>query len=54
MNAHVLVYIFMAIALAAMVYVVGTPWFTPKASLSRKKPHRRGGSTRRRSEFIRD
>ena len=47
MNAHVLVYIFLAIALAFMVYIVGTPWLTPKAQETRKKPHTRGRSHRR-------
>ena len=30
MSAYVLVYAFLAIVMGAMVYVVGTPWFTPK------------------------
>lgn len=30
MNAHILVLVFLAIALAAMVYVIGMPWHTPK------------------------
>lgn len=40
MTAHILVYIFLAIALGAMVYVVGTPWLTPKAHLGHKKLHK--------------
>jgi hypothetical protein len=54
MTAHVLVYVFLAIALGFMVYVVGTPWLTPKASPSRKKPHRRSKSSGRRSDFNRE
>ena len=49
MTAHILVYLFLAIALGFMVYIVGTPWLTPKASTSRKKPQRRGKSVRRSS-----
>jgi len=30
MSAYVLVYAFLAIVMGAMVYVVGTPWLTPK------------------------
>jgi len=30
MIAYVLVYAFLAIMMGAMVYVVGTPWLTPK------------------------
>ena len=30
MSAYVLVYAFLAIVMVAMVYVVGTPWLTPK------------------------
>jgi hypothetical protein len=30
MIAHVLVYTFLAIALGAMLYVVGMPWKSPK------------------------
>jgi len=30
MSPYVLVYAFLAIVMGAMVYVVGTPWFTPK------------------------
>ena len=30
MITHVLVYAFLAIALGAMLYVVGMPWLTPK------------------------
>ena len=30
MTAYIFVYIFLAIALAAMVYVIGMPWLTPK------------------------
>jgi hypothetical protein len=54
MIAHVLVYVFLAIALGFMVYIVGTPWLTPKASTSRKKSHKRSGSSRRGSEFNRE
>jgi len=54
MTAHVLVYVFLAIALGFMVYVVGTPWLTPKASPSRKKPHRRSESSGRGRKFNRD
>ncbi len=42
MTAHILVYIFLAIALAAMVYVVGIPWLTPKTrKISRRRPPNR-------------
>ena len=30
MTSHFIVYVFLFIALGAMVYVVGTPWLTPK------------------------
>ena len=30
MTAHFIVYAFLSIAIGAMVYVVGTPWLTPK------------------------
>lgn len=30
MNSYALVYAFLAIAMGAMTYVVGTPWLTPK------------------------
>lgn len=30
MSAYVLVYAFLAIVLGAILYVVGTPWLTPK------------------------
>jgi hypothetical protein len=30
MTTYVLVYAFLAILMGAMVYVVGTPWITPK------------------------
>jgi hypothetical protein len=30
MTTYVLVYAFLAILMGAMVYVVGTPWLTPK------------------------
>jgi len=54
MTAHVLVYIFLVIALGFMVYVVGTPWLTPKESASQKKPQRRSRSSGRRSDFNRE
>jgi hypothetical protein len=31
MNSYALVYAFLAIAMGAMVYVIGTPWLTPKS-----------------------
>jgi len=31
MNSYALVYAFLGIAMGAMVYVVGTPWWTPKS-----------------------
>jgi hypothetical protein len=31
MISHAFVYAFLAIALGAMVYVVGTPWWTPRS-----------------------
>ena len=30
MTSHFIVYTFLLIAMGAMVYVVGTPWLTPK------------------------
>jgi len=54
MTAHVLVYVFIGVALGFMVYIVGTPWLTPKASVSRKKPHRRGKPSGRGSNAVRD
>ena len=30
MTAHYFVYAFLFVAMGAMLYVVGTPWFTPK------------------------
>ena len=30
MTSHFIVYAFLSIAMGAMVYVVGTPWLTPK------------------------
>lgn len=47
MTAHILVYIILAIALGAMVYVVGTPWLTPKAHSGHKKPHKRSRHVRK-------
>jgi len=47
MTAHVLVYVFLAIALGFMLYVVGTPWLTPKADSSRRQPLQRKGARRR-------
>lgn len=48
MTAHILVYIFLAIALAAMVYVVGTPWLTPKPrKVNRRRAHKHIRRTRR-------
>ena len=35
MTTYVLVYAFLAILMGAMLYVVGTPWLTPK-------PHKKG------------
>jgi len=32
MNTYALVYAFLAIAMGAMVYVIGTPWWTPRES----------------------
>jgi len=32
MNSYALVYVFLGIAMGAMVYVVGTPWWTPKSN----------------------
>jgi hypothetical protein len=54
MTAHVLVYVFLAIALGFMVYVIGTPWLTPKASPSRRKPHRHSEFSGRGRKFHRD
>lgn len=46
MNAHVFVLTFLAVALAAMVYVIGMPWHTPKPREVRRSrsllPHRNG------------
>jgi hypothetical protein len=47
MTAHVLVYVFLAVALGFMVYIVGTPWLTPKADASRNRPGKRRGASRR-------
>jgi len=48
MTAYTFVYIFLAIALAAMVYVVGTPWMEPKPrKVSRKKVHKHSWPLRR-------
>jgi hypothetical protein len=47
MTAHVLVYVFLAIALGFMVYIVGTPWLTPKANINRRQPQKRKGAARR-------
>ena len=42
MNGHILVLTILAIALGAMVYVIGMPWLTPKhRQLSRRTAHRR-------------
>jgi hypothetical protein len=46
MNAYVLVLTFLAVALAAMVYVIGMPWHTPKpreVRRDRRLPPRRRG-----------
>jgi hypothetical protein len=46
MNAHVFVLTFLAVALAAMVYVIGMPWHTPKpreVRRSRRLPPRHHG-----------
>jgi hypothetical protein len=37
MITHVLVYAFLAILMAAMLYVVGTPWYTPKSQKNGRK-----------------
>lgn len=47
MTAHVLVYIFLAIVLGFMVYIIGTPWWTPREHVRCKSPNRRHGFTRR-------
>jgi hypothetical protein len=40
MIAHILVYAFLAIALGAMLYVVGMPWKSPKArEISHERHH---------------
>ena len=46
MNAHVIVLTFLAVALAAMVYVIGMPWHTPKPREVRRD---RKASARRRA-----
>jgi hypothetical protein len=44
MISYALVYTFLAIAMGAMIYVVGTPWLTPKPrKIGRKKS--RGDTT---------
>lgn len=42
MIAYIFVYIFLAIALGAMLYVVGMPWTSPKALKSGRR-NTRGG-----------
>ena len=38
MNSYALVYTFLAIAIGAMIFVIGTPWLTPKPrKIDRKK-----------------
>ena len=37
MNTYILVYAFLGIAMGAMVYVIGTPWWTPKSHRSNWK-----------------
>ncbi len=42
MNGHILVLTIMAIALGAMVYVIGMPWVTPKQRhIVRHRQHHR-------------
>ena len=42
MNAYVLVYAILAIVMGAMVYVVGTPWLTPKPRKIGRRRSRKG------------
>jgi hypothetical protein len=45
MIAYVLVYAFLAVSLGAMLYVVGTPWITPKSRIdSRRKARKNIGN----------
>jgi hypothetical protein len=48
MTAYTFIYTFLAIALAAMVYVVGTPWLEPKPrKVRRKRSRKHVGPSRR-------
>jgi len=40
MNAYIIVYAFLAILIGAMVYVVGTPWLSPKPHKIRRRSSR--------------
>jgi hypothetical protein len=42
MIAYVLVYTFLAILMGAALYVVGTPWFTPKPRQDGRGKSRKG------------
>lgn len=42
MISYALVYTFLVIATGAMVYVVGTPWWTPKPRRIRLKKSKEG------------
>ncbi len=45
MISYALVYTFLAIAMGAMIYVVGTPWLTPKPRKIGRKKSRTGTHT---------
>jgi len=47
MTAHVLVYIFLIIALGFMVYIIGTPWWTPRERVHCKNSHKHHRISRR-------
>lgn len=42
MTTYILVYAFLAIAMGAMIWVVGTPWLTPKPRKIGRRNTRKG------------
>ena len=48
MNAELIVLTLLAIALAGMVYIIGTPWYTPKPQEAVQRRVRRSSRRARR------
>jgi hypothetical protein len=48
MNAEIIVLTLLAIALAGMVYIIGTPWYTPKPHKAVRRRERTSNRRARR------